>query len=50
MKSVDEDLEAFEELVSLGLMRVPVTIVGDYVINGFDEKRLREALAETPSP
>lgn len=44
MKVVDEDPAALAELVALGLMSVPVTIVGDYVVRGFDEKALRAAL------
>lgn len=46
VRSVDEDPAAFNELVSLGLMRIPVTIIGDRVVTGYDERRLREALAE----
>lgn len=44
---MDEDPEAFNEMVSLGFMTIPITIVGDYVVRGYDEKRLREALAAT---
>jgi hypothetical protein len=44
VKNVDEDPEAFNELVALGLMTIPVTIVDDYVVRGFDEKMLRAAL------
>ncbi len=44
MKNVDEDPAAFGELVALGLMTIPVTVVGDYVVRGFDEKALRAAL------
>lgn len=47
VKSVDEDPEAFNEIASLGLMSIPVTIIGDYVVRGYDEKRLREALDAT---
>ena len=47
MKNVDEDPEALNEMVAMGLMTIPVTIVGDYVVRGYDEKRLREALAAT---
>ncbi len=43
-KNVDEDQDALNELVALGLMSIPVTIVGDYVVRGFDEKALRAAL------
>ncbi len=47
VKNVDEDPEAFNEMVALGIMTIPVTIVGDYVVRGYDEKKLREALAAT---
>ena len=45
VKNVDQDPDAFNELVGLGIMQIPVTIVGDYVVRGFDEPKLREALA-----
>jgi hypothetical protein len=44
VKNVDEDPEAFNEMVALGIMTIPVTIVGDYVVRGYDEKKLRAAL------
>ncbi len=44
VKNVDEDPEAFNELVSRGFMTVPVTLVGDRVVRGYDEAKLREAL------
>ena len=44
MKNVDEDTDAFNEMVALGLMTIPVTIVDDVVVRGYDEKRLRAAL------
>ena len=44
VKNVDADTDAFNELVALGLMSIPVTIVGDVVVRGFDEKKLRAAL------
>ena len=47
VRNVDEDPEAFNEMVALGMMAIPVTIIGDYVVRGYDEKRLREALAAT---
>jgi glutaredoxin len=43
-KNVDEDPDAFNEMVSLGLMTIPVTIVDDIVVFGYDEKKLRAAL------
>jgi hypothetical protein len=47
VRNVDEDPDAFNEMVALGLMSIPVTIVGDYVVRGYDERKLREALAAT---
>jgi hypothetical protein len=44
VKSVDDDPEAFNEMVALGLMTIPVTIVDDVVVRGYDEKKLRAAL------
>ena len=44
VKNVDADTDAFNEMVALGLMTIPVTVVGDIVIRGYDEKRLRAAL------
>jgi hypothetical protein len=29
------------------MMTIPITIIGDYVVRGYDEKRLAEALAAT---
>jgi len=47
VKNVDEDQAAFNEMVEMGLMSIPVTIIGDYVVRGFDERKLKEALAAT---
>jgi glutaredoxin len=44
VKSVDDDPDAFNEMVSLGLMTIPVTMIDDIVVRGYDEKRLRAAL------
>ncbi len=45
VKDVDEDPEAFNELVALGMMTIPVTVVdGEYVVRGYDEKKLKAAL------
>lgn len=46
VKDVYEDPAALAELVALGLMSIPVTIVGDRVVRGFDEKALREAIQQ----
>ena len=50
MKDVDEDPAAFAELVALGLMTVPVTIVDNRLVRGFDEKALREAIGNLREP
>jgi hypothetical protein len=47
VRNVDEDPEAFNEMVAMGMMTIPVTIIGDYVVRGYDEKKLREALDAT---
>lgn len=47
MRNVDQEPEAFNEMVALGLMSIPVTVIGDYVIRGYDERKLKEALAAT---
>jgi glutaredoxin len=44
VKNVDADTDAFNEMVALGLMTIPVTVVDDIVVRGYDEKRLRVAL------
>jgi hypothetical protein len=44
VRNVDEDPSAYDELVSLGLMSIPVTRIGESVITGYDEQKLREAL------
>jgi hypothetical protein len=49
VKDVDEDPEAFNDLMALGLMSIPVTIIGDYVVRGYDERKLREALEAVPA-
>ncbi len=44
-KNVDEDDRAYDELLALKLRTVPVTIIGDRVITGFDPDALESALA-----
>jgi glutaredoxin len=50
VKDVDEDEDAYRELVSLGVMTIPVTVIGDSVISGYDEAKLKAALDATPPP
>jgi glutaredoxin-like protein NrdH len=44
-KNIDEDMAAYDELLALGFRSVPVTVIGDERIRGFDERRLRDALS-----
>jgi len=44
VKNPEDDHDALNEMIALGLMTIPVTIVGDIVVRGFDEKGLRAAL------
>ena len=42
---VDEDDAAYDELLALGYRAVPVTVIGDQIVAGFDEAKLTTALA-----
>ena len=44
--NVDEDDRAYGELIARGWRTVPVTIVGDRAVKGFDAAALSEALAD----
>jgi glutaredoxin len=43
-KNIVADPQALEELRKLRVMTTPVTVVGDTVIVGFDEEKLKKAL------
>jgi len=43
--NVDEDDRAYDELIGRGFRTVPVTIIGDETIRGYDEPALRHAIA-----
>jgi glutaredoxin len=45
-KNIEEDDQAYGELLALGARSVPVTLIGDRVITGFDQAQLRSALAD----
>ena len=45
-KNVDEDEAAYDELLARGLRTVPVTIIGDTIIKGYDPSAIKRALAE----
>ena len=44
VKNIEEDDTAYDELVKLGARAVPTIVIGDQVITGFDQVRLRAAL------
>ena len=44
-RNVDEDDSAYDELLALGFRTIPVTIIGDQVIKGFDAAALQTAIA-----
>ena len=43
--NVDEDDCAYDALLARGVRTVPVTIIGDRVIRGYDPAALEQALA-----
>ena len=44
--NVDEDEGAYDDLLARGWRTVPVTIVGERVLKGFNPVELSEAIAE----
>jgi len=44
--NVDEDERAYDELIARGFRTIPVTIIGDRVLRGFDPAALASAIAE----
>ena len=45
-KNVDEDERAYDELIALGFRTIPLTVIGDRAIKGFDRAALENALAD----
>jgi glutaredoxin len=45
-RNIEEDDRAYDELMALGARAVPTTVINGQVITGFDQARLRAALAE----
>jgi glutaredoxin len=43
-KNVDEDGQAYNELIGRGFRSIPVTIIGEQAIRGYDPDALRAAL------
>jgi glutaredoxin-like protein NrdH len=44
-KNVDQDEQAYSELIARGFRSIPVTIVGEQAIRGYDPDALKAALA-----
>jgi glutaredoxin len=44
VRNIEDDDAAYDELMKLGARAVPVTVIDDQVVTGFDQARLREAL------
>ena len=49
-KNVDDDDQAYAELIAKGYRTIPVTFVGDTVIKGYDEAALRAAISVRRAP
>ena len=45
-RNVDEDEAAYDELVAKGYRTIPVTIIGDRSLVGYDPPALESAVAE----
>ena len=43
--NVDEDEHAYDELIARGLRTVPVTVIGERVLKGFNPVELADAIA-----
>ena len=50
VKNVDDDLDAYNDLIGRGFRAVPVTIIGGIAIKGFDEDALQAALDGLAGP
>ena len=44
--NVDEDDRAYDDLIARGFRSVPVTVIGDRAVKGFDAAALTAAIAE----
>jgi glutaredoxin len=45
VRNVDEDDEAYDDLIALGYRSVPVTLIGATIVAGYDRAALVNALA-----
>jgi mycoredoxin len=49
-RNIEHDDQAYGELLALGARSVPVTLIGERMITGFDQAQLRSALADAGAP
>jgi hypothetical protein len=45
VKNIEDDDRAYDELIALGYRVVPVTMIGDRIVKGYDVAALTAALA-----
>ena len=46
-KNINKDKEARQELRDMGMASIPVTVIGEHKIQGFDREKLEDALGLT---
>ncbi len=46
VRIVDEDETAYDELIALGFRSIPVTLIGDRAIRGYDPEALEKMVRE----
>lgn len=46
VRNIDEDDRAYDELITRGFRTVPLTIIGERVVTGYDPVALKSAIAE----
>jgi hypothetical protein len=50
VRNIEDEPEAYDELIAMGFKVVPVTIIDGRAITGFNERALRHALADAAEP
>ncbi len=45
VRNIEDEPAAYDDLLALGFKVIPVTIIDGHAITGYDERKLREALA-----
>jgi glutaredoxin len=47
VRNVEDDDTAYRDLIAMGMMTVPVTVIGSEVVRGFNVSALEKALKAT---